>query len=197
MPRRHYLLALFLSVTACVAQQPGGFGVSLAGNPLTELAPPGTKAVVLFFVATDCPVSNRSFPEMKRLSHEFSSQAVRFWFVYPNATEKPAEIRAHQHAFDAADANAVIMDPDSALVRLAHAVVTPQAAVLIATRSGWKPVYTGRVDDRFVRIGLERPAPTLLLADRAIRELLAGKSVTPDPGTPVGCGIISARSLHP
>jgi hypothetical protein len=32
-------------------------GVDLSGSPITQLAPAGTKAVVLFFAASDCPIS--------------------------------------------------------------------------------------------------------------------------------------------
>ncbi len=43
------------------------FGVDLHGKALHRLAPEGTRAVVLFFAASDCPISNRYVPEITRL----------------------------------------------------------------------------------------------------------------------------------
>ena len=74
-------------------------GADLAGHPVATLAPAGTHLVVLFFLASDCPVSNRYVPEMRRLQQQFGSQGVAFWYVYPNLTETNATIRAHGAAF--------------------------------------------------------------------------------------------------
>ncbi|GAC1426381.1 MAG: hypothetical protein NVSMB62_23900 [Acidobacteriaceae bacterium] len=191
------LLALLLFAPFLVAQQLNPYGAYLDGRAVPKLAPSSAKAVVLFFIASDCPISNRTFPEMKRLRETYAQRGVRFWFVYPNATEKPADVRTHQQAFDPADIDFAITDPDSALTRLTHARVTPEAAILLPEGSLWRPVYTGRIDDRFVRIGLERPAPTQLLADRALNDLLAGRPVSADPGNPIGCAIFSTRTSHP
>ena len=57
--------------------------VDLGGRPITQLAPPGTRAVVLFFAASDCPISNRYVPEIQRLTKQFEPLGVRVWFVYP------------------------------------------------------------------------------------------------------------------
>ena len=189
MPRTASLLAVFLSSATLYAQQP-----TVNAN-INAFAPHGTRAVVLFFVASDCPISNRSFPEMKRLRETFTPRHIEFRFVYPNATEKPAEIAAHQHAFD--PAGQAIADPESALVNLAHAEVTPEVAILVPTAAQtWIPAYVGRIDDRFVHIGQERPAATRHFAETALNNLLAGSPITPDTGTPVGCTIVK-KSTHP
>ena len=132
--------ALWLAATFCAlllapiapAQQ---WGTRPNGKALTELAPPTAPAVVLFFVATDCPISNRTFPEMARLREEFTPRGVRFWFVYPNTTEHAADIVAHQISFDRK--GEALQDTTGSLVRLARAIVTPEIAVLIpAQRAG-------------------------------------------------------------
>jgi hypothetical protein len=56
---------------------------------------------------------------------------------------------------------------------------------------GWKPAYTGRIDDRFVHIGLERPQAREHFAEAAIEAVLDGKPVPRATGTPVGCGIVN------
>jgi hypothetical protein len=147
--------------------------------------------VVLFFVSAGCPISDRTFPEMKRVRESFRGRGVRVWFVYPNVNEVASEVEAHQRAFDAG--GDALLDPAGDLVRLARARVTPEAAVLVPNGvNGWKPVYTGRVDDRFVHLGLERPQPKERFAQTAVEAVLNGKPVPRATGTPVGCGIISA-----
>ena len=160
------------------------------GARLNELAPEGTRAVVLFFVATDCPVSNRLFPEMRRLRESFAGRGVRTWFVYPNVDETPAEVLAHQRAFDAG--GEALQDPSGALVRLSSAVATPEMTVLVPDALGWHAVYSGRIDNQFVRLGLERPAATEHDGEEALSAVLDGKTPKAATGQPVGCAIMSA-----
>jgi thiol-disulfide isomerase/thioredoxin len=54
------------------------YGYYLNGQPVTNLAAPGTNAVVLFFVATDCPISNRYIPEIQRIEKKYVTQHVVF-----------------------------------------------------------------------------------------------------------------------
>ncbi len=154
-----------------------------------ELAPQGTRAVVLFFVATDCPISNRTFPEMQRLREEFSGRGVRLWFVYPNVNERTKEIEEHQGAFD--PGGEALLDPAGALVRLSHAVATPEMTLLVPAPHGWRRVYSGRIDNRYVRLGFERPRATEMLGEEAVAAVLAGKRPKAPVGQPVGCAIMN------
>ena len=197
----HCILSLALALTALPfwGQGQPTYGVRTDGHKVNSLAAPGTKAIVLFFVATDCPISNRTFPEMKRLREEFESRGVRFWFVYPNTGEQPAQVAQHQAAYDAA--GEVVLDTSGKLVEISGARVTPEISVLVPDgTAGWRAVYTGRIDDRYIRIGEERPHATTHFAERALNAVLSGGHVEPATGVPVGCGIMSqkessARSL--
>ncbi len=143
----------------------------------------GAKAVVFLFTATDCPISNRYAPEVQRLYEAFAPKGVRFFVVYPNPAEKAAEIREHANAFGYRAG--VLRDPHQALVKLANATITPEAAVFVNGRL----VYHGRIDDRFVDFGVDRPVPTKRDLDEALTAVLAGKPV-PHPVTQaVGCYI--------
>jgi hypothetical protein len=154
--------------------------------PLSKI-PSTTKAVVLYFVATDCPISNRTFPEMRRLREQFASQAVTFLYVYPNQGETVATVRKHQAVFD--PTGQPLLD-DGTLTSLAHAVATPEAAVLTRSGSSWQPIYAGRIDDRYLRLGLERPTIQNHFVERVLNELLSGQPIEPAVGNPVGCAIM-------
>ena len=147
-------------------------------------APADTKAIVFLFLSVDCPISNRYAPEIRRLYDTFAKNGVLFWLIYPNPAESSEAIRNHLKAF-AYPARA-LRDPAQALIRLAKATVTPEAAVF--DRRGTL-VYRGRIDDRYVNVGLQRPAPTTHDLEEALAATVAGRPV-PRPATQaVGCFI--------
>src|SRR5262249_18636782 len=143
----------------------------------------GAKATVFLFTATDCPISNRYAPEVQRGYHSFAPQGVRFFLLSPNPADPPDLIRAHAKAFGyPADA---LRDPKQELARLAGATVTPEAAVF----SGRRLVYHGRIDDRFVDLGLERPSPTVHDLNDTLAAVIAGTPVAHPVTQAVGCFI--------
>ena len=80
-------------------------------------APAGTKAIVFLFTSTDCPISNRYAPEVRRLAETFGAQGVVFRLVYPNPAEAAPAIREHMAAFAYAGAAQALRDPEHALVK--------------------------------------------------------------------------------
>jgi hypothetical protein len=156
---------------------------NLAGASVDPLQPSeATKATVLVFISTECPYSNRSAPEIRRIHDAFGPKGVRFWLVYPNPAETPAIIRAHLKAFGYPDI--ALRDTRHDLVKLAGPMVTPEAAVFDARGH---LAYRGRIDDRFVALGRERPAPTRHDLENALTLTLAGKPVVPATTQAFGC----------
>jgi hypothetical protein len=176
----------------CHAQQaPPAYGYNTNGQPVTRLATPGTEAIVLFFIASDCPIANRYIPEIRGLEEKFAAQHVVFWYVYPNVGETPDGVRQHEAAYGAE--KHVLLDPDHRLVGLAHAKLTPESAILVPERQGTetlRTVYHGRIDDRYIQFGQERPKATQHDLERAIGDVLQHRVVEQPNGPAVGCGII-------
>lgn len=163
---------------------------SLAALPA---APPPVHTRVLFFVATDCVYSDRYFPEMLRLRQEFAPRGVAFTWVYPNYTERLATVQAHQKEFSAPVESAVL-DSDGTLTRQAEVHITPEAAILVpGPKNDWVTTWHGRIDDRYVRIGLERPHALHHDLEMALEAVLAGRPAPAAAGNPVGCGIMAGR----
>jgi hypothetical protein len=165
--------------------------VDLDGRPVTQLAPAGSRAVVLFFAASDCPVSNRYIPEIQRLTTQFEPLGVRVWFVYPNPGDTARVVRAHDQEFSITAHTA--LDTKQTLAQMAHATTTPEAAVFIPEGGGLREVYRGRIDDRYLALGTERPQPTRHDLEEAIRAVLAGKPVPQPGGPPVGCSMVTLQ----
>ena len=167
------------------------YGVDLNGKALSSLSAPGTAVVVLFFLATDCPVSNRYQPEISRLGREFAGKHVSMWIVYPNPAETASEVRSHQQQYG--QGVPALLDPGQALARLAGARMTPEAAVFRVGPEGLREVYRGRIDDRYLSLGQQRPQATRRELEEAIRAALAGTAVRPAGGGAVGCAIVRVQ----
>jgi AhpC/TSA family len=181
------LAILFCCVPLIVWAAPP-FGTDLSGHPVMQIAPAGSRAVVLFFAASDCPIANRYIPEIERLDHEFGKDGVRFLWVYPNPGDTADVVRQHDVQFDIhAD---TVLDREQRLTRMAHATITPEVAMFVPTGTRLREVYKGRIDDRYLAIGQERPHAMRHDLEDAIRAVLSKRPV-PRPGGPaVGCSIV-------
>jgi hypothetical protein len=135
---------------------------------------------VLVFTTTDCPISNRYAPEIQRLAAKFADQA-RFVLVYPVATDSPKLIREHRKRFGYSLES--IRDTTQKLVKQTGVTVTPEVAVM----AGERIVYRGRIDDRYVDLGRERPSPTQRDLENALSALIAGKPIAAPETRAVGC----------
>jgi len=159
---------------------------ALSGASVDALqAPAGTKAIVFLFTSTDCPVSNRYAPEVRRIADEFASKGVLFRIVYPSPADDAKAIHEHMQAYRYAGAFEPVRDPKLALVKFAGATITPEAAVVVDGRI----VYRGRIDDRFVDLGRERPAATQRDLFDALSAIVAGRPVPRSTTQAVGCYI--------
>lgn len=156
-------------------------------DPFDTRAP----AIVFLFVRTDCPITNRYAPEMRRLSNEFTPAGVVFWLVYPDAAEQPAAIRKHIADYELP--GQAVRDPDHALVAETGVRVTPEAAVFIRREGRFAMVYRGRIDDRYVDIGRERPQAATHDLANALNAVVHGKMVRTIITRAVGCYISDIR----
>jgi hypothetical protein len=134
---------------------------------------------VLVFTTTDCPISNRYAPEIQRLATKFG--AVKFVMVYPVASDTPELIDAHRRKF--AYAMDFLRDDKHELLKKTGVTVTPEVAVMKDGRM----LYRGRIDDRYVDFGRDRPQPTVRDLERSLDAILAGRPVPIAETRAVGC----------
>jgi thiol-disulfide isomerase/thioredoxin len=174
-------------ITSAVPRTPStsaqALAIDLAGNPLDPLKASPGKVVILIFVRTDCPISNRYAPTIQKLSAEYAGK-VSFWLVYPARAESAEMIRKHEHDFGYT--LPALRDVQHSLVKLSRVSITPEAAVFDANR---QLIYHGRIDDLYQDFGRARPAPTTHELDDAIRAATAGKVPAADTAPAVGCYI--------
>ena len=157
-------------------------------DPLDTVA--SVHTTVFLFTTTDCPIANRYAPEIRRLFESFSPRGVAFWLVYVNPSEPPATIREHAKRFGYP--MPPVRDPDHALVRQLGATVTPESVVV--DRKG-RALYRGRIDDRYVDFGVERPTPTAHDLEDALEARVSNRPVPTRETRAVGCIIADFRPV--
>jgi hypothetical protein len=157
--------------------------LDLSGKTVNPFAMAGGKPLVLIFVRTDCPVSNRYAPTIQALNKKYSSEAVMV-LVYPDKTETPAAIEKHLH--DYGYKTAALRDTQHGLVKLSEIGITPEAAVFNAKG---ELIYHGRIDNWYEDFGHARPTPTTHELDDAIQAALSSSHAAPASVSGVGCYI--------
>ena len=151
-------------------------------DPLQSRA--GTKVTVVLFVSTDCPISNRYAPDIRKLHDTYEKDGVAFWLVYPNPAESVADIRDHVKSF--AFPGTALRDVKHDLAKAAGATITPEAVVYDAKGT---LTYRGRIDDRYSAVGIEKAQATRRDLQDAIAATLVGKPVRQKLTQAVGCYI--------
>ena len=141
-----------------------------------------SRAVVLFFITPDCPISQGYVPEMNRLEAAYKPKGVAFFAVQSDLTAADAELRTHVaeygYRFPA------LIDPRQVLIRHVNATVTPEAFIMTAAGT---VMYQGRIDNRIVSLGQKRPQATEFDLRDALDAVLAGRPVARPRTTAFGC----------
>lgn len=177
---------LVLAFASLVPASQGSAVRDIDGRTHLPLTAAAGETNLLFFVAVDCPISNRYAPEIGRIIADYAAKRVQAFFVYADPSATPARVRAHRREFDLdrADMPAII-DSAFAITNAAGVTVTPEAAVY--TNAG--RVYRGRIDDWYVSLGRARRAPTRRDLRLSLDAILAGQRVPVTETKAVGCYI--------
>jgi hypothetical protein len=192
-------LGSLLASASAIAEGSFVYGRDINGHDVTSLAEPDvstqdTKYVAAIFVATDCPISNRYLPLLARMSTQFAPQGIRLWLVYPNPGDTVAAVRAHQLKYPAASLPQLIA-PDPRFLAHAHVHVTPEAAIFERDAMHQPVLWHGRIDDRYLSFGTQRPAATRHDLADALDAVLAGRRPAPPAAPPIGCAILPSAIL--
>ncbi len=143
------------------------------------------RAKVLYFVMTDCPISNQYAPEISRICTEYQDKAVDCFVVYVDPDVSADRIRKHNEDYNLACCPA-IHDRRHRLAERAGATVTPEAAVF--SEDG-KLLYRGRINDFYAGLGKPRRRARVHDLRNALDEVLADEPVSKPFTKAVGCYI--------
>ncbi len=138
-----------------------------------------SKATVIMFVSTQCPVSNAYNERMEKLAKNYSAKGVRFVAINANKEESTAEIASHskEHGFTFP----VLKDKGNVIADKFDAKVTPETYVVNAKGD---LVYHGQIDNSQNETKIKaRPLAA------ALDEVLAGQPVKQADVAAFGCSI--------
>jgi hypothetical protein len=167
-----------------VAADKSAKATDLDGRTVDPFADRHSKAIVLLFVCTDCPIANRYAPTIQKIYETYHQKQVAFWLVYADPSESPEKIREHLKAYK--HQAPALRDPEHRLVALSRAKKTPEVAVF---QPGQKLAYRGRIDDLFTDYGKSRNEATQHDLRDALDAILNGRPVKHPTTEAIGCHI--------
>lgn len=178
------LAVYFLSIAACANySSPGKIdNFTLAdynGNKHSLSDYKDSKAIVIIFVATECPISNDYNSRMEKLFKEYNQKDIAFVGINSNKAESVERIKEH------ADENGltftILKDEKNIIADKFEASFTPEVYVL---NSDFNILYHGRIDN-------SRKESDVVTKDleNALDEILAGKEVSKKETKAFGCTI--------
>jgi len=138
-----------------------------------------SKAVVVMFIATQCPVSNSYNSRMAQLYQDYKGKGVTFLGINSNKQESVDEIKGH------AKSNKldfiILKDLNNVVADKFNASFTPEIYVL---SSNSEILYHGRIDD-----GRRESDVKSKDLRTALDEILSGKKVSVSETKAFGCSI--------
>ncbi len=138
-----------------------------------------SKAIVIMFIATQCPVSNGYNTRMAKLYDDYKSKGVTFLGINSNKQETVEEIKNHAKE---QNLNFIILkDLNNVIADKFGASVTPEIFVL---NNQYEILYHGRIDDSRRENDVKRNDLRI-----ALDEILAGKKVSEPVSKAFGCSI--------
>ncbi len=145
-----------------------------------------SKAVVVIFVGTQCPINNAFQPRLAELHAKYAGKGVAFLAV--NANRHDTAERIAEHAREHKVPFPVLKDAGNKVADAFRAERTPEAFVL--TPAG-QVLYRGRIDDQFGYRHRRAEPTTHELAD-ALDDVLAARPVRVAVTEVEGCFIARA-----
>jgi peroxiredoxin len=153
------------------------------GKPHSLTDYQNSKAIVLIFLSTKCPVSNAYVERIANLYATYQPKNIVFLGINANRSEDAAMIKAHCEKTGLKFP--VLKDEDNVIADKLGAKVTPEVFVLSPALT---VLYHGHIDDSQREAQVKQSG----LRD-ALEAILAGKEI-PDPVTkPFGCSIKRER----
>ena len=138
-----------------------------------------SKAIVMMFISTRCPITNAYNSRMVSVHQDYHSKNITFLGIDANKNEDIAEIKEHskEENFEFT----VLKDVNNVVADKFGATVTPEIYVL---NSDFEILYHGRIDDS-VRMNDVNSQDLR----NALDEIVAGKKVSVSTTKAFGCTI--------
>lgn len=139
-----------------------------------------SKAIVLIFISTQCPVSNAYNERMASLHNDYSTKNIALLGINSNKAETPEEIK--EHAQEQRFGFTILKDVNNIIADKFQASHTPEVYIIHPTT--FAVLYHGRIDDSQRETKVQSKD-----LRAALDEIIAGKSITNKETKAFGCSI--------
>ena len=177
-----WLVALFAVMAAI---NPSVRMRDIEGRELRPLQVEKGHAEALFFVASDCPVSNYYSHEIRRICDAYAAKGLGCSLVYvdPGMSDRAAAKHAEEYGHGGYPK---MVDRSHALVAATGVTITPEAVVI---RDDETIADRGRIDNFYAALGRPRRVVTEHDLRDALDAVFAGRAVSKPETQAVGCYI--------
>ena len=141
-------------------------------------------ATLYVTLSPECPISKAYMPSLNQLHSALLDKRVELIGIIPGAVAADTDVDDFRNRFRIQ--YPIVLDHTNRLCSQLPVTHMPQA-VLVNTHGN--VVYSGRIDDRFVRIAAAQREVREESLKVAIRDYLSGKLETPRYTEPIGCQI--------
>lgn len=149
----------------------------------TAAAAPSDSITVYIFLREDCVICQQYTPQLEQLYAEYENKGVHFLGVFPNASSSPEFVTEFAEKYGLTFP--LETDPDQILTRRFGATITPEV-VVYDHRLG-QVLYTGRIDDRYVKVGKRRRHVQTSELEDALKAIRSGQPVAVRESPATGC----------
>ena len=138
-----------------------------------------SKAIVVMFIATECPVSKAYNARMEKLFKEYNEKGFTFLGINSNKAESVSRIK--EHAVENELTFTILKDEKNVIADKFGASFTPEIYVLDGS---FNVLYHGRIDNSKSESDVQSQD-----LKNALNEILDGKEVTKKETKAFGCSI--------
>ena len=144
--------------------------------------------LLLVYLGTDCPISQKYTTTIQQIADGYSAQGVVVAGIFPQpgtTTQQMVQFTGHYQL-----KIPCFTDPTQQLTNTLKATITPEAVLL---SPDGQVVYQGAIDNWYYALGKYRPKATEHYLTTALNQAIAGQAVTQAHIPAVGCFINQAR----
>jgi len=143
---------------------------------------------LIVFYSSECPICKKTARPLADIIQEYAPQGLNVTLVFPGSFEQKKKVErfCKEHRLSDNIKTSVVFDKSHEWVRKYHASITPEF-FLISPQGD--VLYSGALDDRFVKVGVQKPFAEKHYLKDALQAALNGREIPLKRTEPIGCYI--------